>query len=134
LLSFKATRLDAITGRFIIKGANTRACRIYFDDPITSVAVKGGNADLQTDYPMPKGGITEVRLWSRTWDRTFDVLVGWEGKVTGQAVKGKVACEWAEMREERIPALDEVVSFLPTWAVVSKLADGLVEGSKRFEI
>ncbi|KAI3619598.1 peptidase family m28 family [Moniliophthora roreri] len=63
---------------------------------------------------------------------------------------GKVACEWAEYEsgmaglertvppgtpmkssdsklEAKIPAFEEILSFLPRWAVVSKLTDGLVE-------
>ncbi|KAG8872471.1 hypothetical protein FRB98_009577, partial [Tulasnella sp. 332] len=134
LLSFTAKRVDDSTGRITIKGANSRACRIYFDHPVTSVRVVGGNTKLQTGYTMPPDGINEVRLWSRTWDRTFEVDVGWEGKVRSEVVSGRVACEWAEMRAERIPALDEIVSFLPTWAVVSKLNDGLVEGVRKFEM
>ncbi|KAG9008291.1 hypothetical protein FRB94_013453 [Tulasnella sp. JGI-2019a] len=134
LLSFSTTRIDASTGRITIKGANARACRIYFDRPVTSVRVDGGNKKMQNGYAMPPDGVNEVRLWSRTWNRTFDVEVGWEGKVMSETVSGRVACEWAEMREERIPALDEIVSFLPTWAVVSKLNDGLVEGIRKFEM
>ncbi|KAG8906195.1 hypothetical protein FRB99_007411 [Tulasnella sp. 403] len=134
LLEYKTTRLTANSGMISIHGQNTRSCRIYFDDPVVSVRVKGGNDRMQDKYPMPEGGLKEVRLWSRTWDRTFEVLVEWEGKTRAEALTGRVACEWAEMREERIPALDEVVSFLPAWAVVSKLADGLFEGTKRFKM
>jgi hypothetical protein len=60
---------------------------------------------------------------------------------------GRVACEWAEYQsgtvglEEskdlalaKIPAYEEVLQFLPKWAVASKTADGLVEVYKRFEI
>lgn len=134
LLSFNATRISDSEGRISIKGANTRACRLYFDHPVTSVRVAGGKTKLQRGYTMPPEGINEVRLWSRMWDRTFEVDVDWEGKVRSEAVTGQVACEWAEMREERIPALDEIVSFLPTWAVITKLNDGLVEGIRKFEM
>ncbi|KAJ3748428.1 hypothetical protein DFH05DRAFT_560843 [Lentinula detonsa] len=67
---------------------------------------------------------------------------------------GRVACEWAEYEsgmvgmglstspvpspsEERIsggkiPAFEEVLNYLPKWATVSKLTDGLVEVEEKF--
>ncbi|KAF8756126.1 Peptidase family M28 [Rhizoctonia solani] len=47
---------------------------------------------------------------------------------------GKIACEWAEWDLGKIPAIDELRTFLPPWTVVSKLADGLVEGTREFKI
>lgn len=134
LITFNATRLTASTGKITLKGRNTRSCRLYFDDPITAVHVKGGNDRVQPGYAVPEDGLKEVRLWSRTWDKEFEVLVEWEGKVKKQKVTGRVACEWAEMKEGRIPALDEVLAFSPMWTAVTKLNDGLVEAYKRFEM
>jgi len=134
LVTFNATRLSANSGVILLKGANSRSCRIYFDEPVVSLRVTGGNDRVQKEFPMPHGGASEVRLWSRTWERTFEVFFDWEGKTLGEKVGGRVSCNWAEMGAGRIPALDEVVNFLPAWALVSKLTDGLVEGFKRFEI
>ena len=134
LITFNATRLTDSTGRITVRGLNTRACRLYFSDPITGLSVKGGQAEFQEKYPIPAGGLKEVRLWSRTWDKEFEVVVAWEGKVRAEKISGRVACEWSEMHEGRIPALDEIVNFLPSWAVVTKYADGLVEGYKSFEL
>lgn len=133
-LHFNATRLSPKTGRISVGGADTRNCRLYFLHPITSLHVSGasGNGGMQDGYPIFSGGLHEVRLWSRTWDRTFEVTFGWEHHA--EAIVGTVACEWAELVEGRIPAFDEVVSALPRWATVSKYSDGLVEGTKTFSI
>ncbi|KAJ4471542.1 hypothetical protein J3R30DRAFT_3526281 [Lentinula aciculospora] len=69
---------------------------------------------------------------------------------------GRVACEWAEYESGmvgmglstspvpspsgerisggKIPAFEEVLAYLPQWAVVSKLTDGLVEVEERFAL
>jgi hypothetical protein len=110
-------------------------------------ATAGG---MQAGYGVPPGGLREVRLWSRTWGRTFVVDVVWEdgpgggGDEEGPGLAGRVACEWAEYESGRvgdesgeggkIPALEEVLSFLPKWAVVSKADDGLVEAWQDFNV
>jgi hypothetical protein len=58
-----------------------------------------------------------------------------------------VACEWVEYesatvgvyesgrgRSGKIPALEEALMFLPRWAVITKIADGLVEVWSEFEV
>ena len=70
------------------------------------------------------------RLWSREWERTFEVSLVW--KEGDKPLSGRAACEWAEAAG--IAALEEVVSFLPRWALVTKRTDGLLEGWKSFEI
>ncbi|KAK8153611.1 putative zinc metalloprotease [Phyllosticta citrichinensis] len=51
------------------------------------------------------------------------------------ALDGRAVCIWSDANAPgTIPALDEVRAMAPTWAIVSKLADGLVEGSKRFVV
>ena len=76
VLSFNATRLSANSGSIVIKGADTRSCRIYLDDKALSVKVHGATSGMQKDYPIPAGGIKEVYLWSRTWERTWEVELG----------------------------------------------------------
>jgi hypothetical protein len=115
---------------------------------------------MQKGYEMPASGIKEVRLWSRTWENEFVVDVDWS-KSTGEAdesrLEGRIACEWSEyesamvdngLLEKRppsegedaddcrakIPAFEEVLHFLPHWAVVSKAADGLVEAWAPFVV
>ncbi|KII95471.1 hypothetical protein PLICRDRAFT_98578 [Plicaturopsis crispa FD-325 SS-3] len=145
-LTVNITRLSPGSARISIKGVNTRACRLYFDAPITQYRVHGPDGyvseNMQSGYEIPSSGLQEVRLWSREWDREFvvDVDTASDGTLSGRA-----ACEWAEYesatagsgasgRGGRIPALEEVLSFLPRWAVVSKSADGLVEAWGNFTI
>ncbi|KAF2092051.1 putative zinc metalloprotease [Saccharata proteae CBS 121410] len=128
--------------RFEISGQNTRACKMLFDAPISDFAVKGA-AQSSRFARVPEGGATEIRLWSREWERGWTVDVEWKGGDGGRndgmgrssGMDGKVVCLWSDANAAgSIPALDEVVRELPRWAVVSKLSDGLVEGSKRFAV
>jgi hypothetical protein len=140
-LSAKTTRLSPSTARIFINGTNTRSCRIYFDTPISSYSISGsGVTSLQTGYEMPAAGVSSVLLWSRSWDREFIVDVGWN---QDSSLTGKVACEWSEYKSGtaggvgtggRIPAFEEVVAFLPQWAVASKTDDGLVEAWSKFSV
>ena len=128
------TRLGANSARLTIKGANTRYCKVYFDNKaISSYRVAGDNdGKIQQGYEVPVSGLKGLRLWSRTWDRTFVVDVQWEGDegmdTVDQGLKGRVGCGWSEYEsgsvgiEEqsgKIPALEEVFTFLPKWAVVA---------------
>lgn len=46
---------------------------------------------------------------------------------------GTVTCIWSDINTPgTIPALDEAIQYAPTWAVVTKVATGLVEASKSF--
>jgi hypothetical protein len=54
---------------------------------------------------------------------------------TSGSLTGQVVCLWSDYNQPgTIPALDEVRQYGPAWIGVSKLADGLVEGRKTFEI
>ncbi|KAK0465552.1 putative zinc metalloprotease [Desarmillaria tabescens] len=132
-LQTNVTRLGTTSARISVQGRNTRSCRIYFEtNPIIRYDVHGGSVGMQPRYEVPEGGIKELRIWSRTWDRNFTVDVEW----------GRVACEWNEYESGsvgvgtggRIPALEEVLTFLPNWAVVTKMTDGLVEVSSEFRL
>ena len=54
----------------------------------------------------------------------------------GKGLDGRVVCLWsdANQAEKTIPAWREVGMFAPKWSAVTKLSDGLVEGSKGFKI
>lgn len=152
-----AKRVDGKTSQAVIhvRGRNTRGCRVYFDQPIYDYKVRALDGDswdgTQRDgYEIPSEGISSLFLWSRTWDRNFEVEVtfGPEGVVPAPSLSGKLACEYSEYasgiagsgglvrleKEGRIPAFEEVLRFLPKWAVVTKAADGLVEVSRSFSL
>lgn len=164
-LDVRTARLNATRALVSVRGANTRGCRLYFDRPITFLYVhppSSGDPDtpshapspvpyekmrMQGGYEMPAAGVKEARLWSRTWDRTFLVEVGWEQDVhtssseESQGLSGRAACEYAEYASALagpgsglIPAFEEVKEFLPLWALPSKLADGLAEVWTKFSV
>ena len=138
------------SARIRVKGRNTRSCRIYFDNqPISEYVVRssdgvGGEKGMQYGYEVGKGGITVLILWSRTWDREFVVDVKF-GTADGR-LQGRVGCEWAEYESAaidhgsgggvsgKIPAFEEVLMYLPEWAVSTKQDDGLVEVLARFSV
>jgi len=124
--------------RFTLSGQNTRSCVIHFERPIRDFNVLGSGRDDRFDA-VPETGSNQIKLWHREWDMPWTVDVEWpvgEGKKPGEeGMEGRAVCLWADDNVEGvIPALDEVRRFMPTWAAVSKLSDGLVEGSKPFII
>lgn len=138
-LSYNVSRESRTnTAMFTILGKNTKACSIRFDRPVKSVSVHGAGHDDRFEA-VPEGGSKEVKLWHRNWDEEWKVDVEWpvsEGKGLGdEGMEGRVVCLWSDWNTQgAIPALDEAKRFAPTWVGISKLSDGLVEGSKAFNI
>ncbi|KIW31692.1 uncharacterized protein PV07_03297 [Cladophialophora immunda] len=158
-LTFNVTRLNnsdsEYKARFVLFGKNTRACKLVFETaPITGFHVVG-QAPRDTRFPpVPEDGSQEIRLWSRTWGRAWTVDVNWdipaaslEGpndfedanyqQISGanSTVSGRVVCLWSDANKNGvIPAFDEAMHYVPAWAAITKRADGLVEGYKRFQI
>ena len=133
-ISFNVTRSEeGKKYHFQISGQNTRSCRIFFDKPVSDYFVIGSALDnLRFPRTLPESGGEELRLWSREWGHVWHVVVG-----SGSDAKltGRVSCLWSDNNHDGIiPALDEVRRYAPVWAAVSKLADGLVEVSRRFEV
>ncbi|KAF9552593.1 hypothetical protein CPC08DRAFT_822791 [Agrocybe pediades] len=123
-----AVRTGPSSAMITVQGVNTRSCRVYFDQPIFGYAVRPptrsedlpdrghdqvqdpllgssvGAEGMQEGYEIGQGGIKEVRLWSRTWDRQFEVDVNLKSPScrdcatndTRIPMQGKIACEWAE--------------------------------------
>jgi hypothetical protein len=148
-------RTSSTTAEFFVKGRNTRNCKLYFDNrPIVKYTVDGAVHGMQPPYTIHGNGIREVRLWSRDWDKAFAVQVEWRDYLgLGEGLKGRIACDWAEyasasagvpgqgdgpskggFTSAKIPALEELLSFLSPWVVVTKAADGLVEAWETFEV
>lgn len=138
-------RLNASSARVSIKGTNTRSCRLYFDTPITHFHVHGSRDGIQPGYEVPKNGSQDLILWSRDWEREFVVDLSWAAMEADFRMQGRAACEWAEYASgtagsphasvsAQIPALEEVIHFLPLWAVPTKWTYGLVEVWTKFAI
>ncbi|KAK0650446.1 Vacuolar membrane protease [Lasiodiplodia hormozganensis] len=147
------------TATIDVVGRNTRACRLFFDPPVTDLRVRNAGENQNNRYPRTgPTGANELRLWSRDWEQPFTVDIGWDandqnGSHCGRrrcrnhhsdddengdrfrGLDGKAQCIWSDANEPGvIPALDEIRANIPRWAIVSKLADGLVEGTKSFAI
>ena len=110
------------------------------------------------EYEIPGGvSVREVRLWSREWERIFHVEVEWEENGKVDEIGGSVSCSWAEHQGgwitgvahglhdgpksyadenmgARIPALEEALTFVPEWATLTKLRDGLVDAVVGFKL
>ncbi|KAJ3515032.1 hypothetical protein NLJ89_g2018 [Agrocybe chaxingu] len=155
-------RTGPTSARFSVRGTNTKNCRLYFDTrALVAYQVHGADdAVVPTPgYEMPPQGVHELRLFSRTWDRTFVVDVEWKREGHGHGlsgdrdnaagndvVAGRIACEWSEYASGRvgtaqenlpgsvIPAYEEILNFAPRWVSVSKLYHGLLEVSGEFSI
>jgi hypothetical protein len=128
--------------RFEVSGQNTRACRINIDgNHIKNFSVLGSSApDPRFLNPSPDG-LSRIQLWSRTWDNQWTVDVDFsehdstETESEQSSIKGRITCLWSDNnRIGLIPALDEVKQFSPAWIAVTKFSDGLIEGSRGFEI
>jgi hypothetical protein len=134
-LHYNVSRVNGTdTATFQLFGQNSRACKLLFDSPISDFQVKGAGFDSR--FPrVPDDGAKELRLWSREWERPWEVSIKWEPEEPGQGLEGSVVCLWSDANELGVvPALDEARRYAPDWVAFSKLADGLVEGSKRFMV
>ena len=121
------------TASFRFQGQNTKACRLVFTNPVTSVDIEDAASDPRY-RSVAEDGSKQVRLFSRTWDKEFNVNVSWTGEdAKGQT--GRIVCLWSDANEPGvIPAYDEVRRFAPVWAAATKASDGLVEGFKEFTV
>ena len=138
------------TARFLVSAQNSRACKINFEPPVTSLHVAGG-ASSPLYKPVGENGTKELMLWSREWSKTFDVQVSWEGgpetrrrnlqntltnldeqsAANQTGLDARVACWWNDDNVSgSIPALRELRRYAPTWVAISKAEKGLVEGTK----
>ena len=102
---------------------------------------------MHPGYPVDqKDGLKELRLWSRDWEKGCG-YIDWEptklGDTDGRRRREAFRTDCVRVVEHvsakvdngsiqedtrpKIPALAEVLAFLPGWPVVTKAADVLVE-------
>lgn len=136
--SFKKTSMTSIRAR--ISGSNTRACRLYLDGGynVPQVVIRGAD---QTGYELPSSEpVKLVELWRRGWNGTWEVdleLMGPGSSApldTTDVLQGRVSCIWSDREQGKIPALDDLFVFFPTWATMTAMRGGLVEGWKSFSV
>lgn len=136
-LDYTITPTSNQTATFHFQGQNTKAYRLAFHNPVSSVQIEDGATDSRfRTVPSSGSGSSEVHIFSREWHKAFTVNVSWPesaGPVKGQ--KGVVKALWSDANvREVVPAFDEVRRFEPVWSVVSKAGDGLVEGWREWEV
>ena len=150
LVSVNVTRTGRIAkpaARIEVVANNTKACFLEFGRPVSRLVVQGGSGWDERFGGFPEAGVKALRLWQRGWEGRWVVDVEWkeegakgeDGKgleeERGSGFEGSVVCMWSDVNVKgTIPALDEALAFAPTWAGISKLSEGLVEGRKKFEV
>ncbi|KAH8880923.1 hypothetical protein GQ53DRAFT_889425 [Thozetella sp. PMI_491] len=143
-LSFNISRKDgANKARFSIDAANSKGCQLRFDRPISNFAVVGNSGLDERFGDLPDTGLDQIKLWRRDWDKVWEVDVEWDDAFSLSSYQrnseldltGRVVCIWADANiAGTIPALEEIFRFAPPWSTVTKLLEGLVEGSKSFSV
>lgn len=132
-LDYNVTATDS-SASFTFQGKNTKQCRLALDHPVSDVQIEDASTDPRF-RTVADEGTSQVRLFSRTWDKSFTVNVTWPDAQPAKGQTGKVMCMWSDANQlGTIPAFDEVRRFEPVWSVVTKGGDGLVEGWKAFKI
>ena len=141
LVSLNVTRGVGKAARFEIDAVNTKTCFLNFTRPISNFDVLGGSGWDDRFGLYPELGVGLIKLWRRDQTKPWIVDVQWTyedelqppGAVPG--LDGFLLCQWADANVAgTIPAFDEALRYIPPWAVISKYAEGLVEGRKAFKV
>lgn len=147
--------------KLTVDAKNTKSCYLKFARPIRRFTVAGGNGWDDRFGRMPHSGLNHILLWRRDWGKAWEVDLEWDadaglneaaeddsgahGKTStsqdelkarkASGLDGNVTCIWSDINTPgTIPALDEAIQYAPAWAVITKFAAGLVEGTKSFMI
>lgn len=145
--------------KLTIDAKNTKSCYLKFAKPIKRFTVAGSNGWDDRFGRMPDAGLNHILLWRRDWDKVWEVDIEWDlqASVLGitdhdnettvptvvdelrmrdaQGLDGNITCIWSDVNTPgTIPALDEAIQYAPVWAVITKFAAGLVEGTKSFMV
>lgn len=137
-------RTGSNSARIKVQGLNTRSCTLQFSGKrVKEFHLSGGGGKgLQGGSEVPEDGLEQIRLWSRDWEKEFEVDVDFAGNEDEKAT-GRVSCGWAEYESAavgggstggKIPSLEEVLLFLPEWAVVTKSSAALFDAGWEFEV
>ena len=148
-LSVNISSVGAESARFHLRGINTKECKLHFDKQgnakVKRVRV-GGDRGKWVDVGGWDHPLESFALWSRDWDNTWIVDVEWvqphkkesftlqPNSESAPSLSGRAACLWADWTAGKIPAIDELYVFMPTWSTLSAGRGGLVEGYKAFKV
>ncbi|RSM07808.1 Vacuolar membrane protease [Fusarium oligoseptatum] len=150
---------NASKGRLRIDALDSRLCYLHTSRPIYGFAVDGGAARDPRFGGSPSEGFKTIQLWRRDRDRPWTVNLyldehaqqadksseGGHSKQLGDGsavhrraddpLEVTVRCAWSDANKPgTIPALDELLKYMPTWAAVTKKNVGLVEVRKTYKV
>ncbi|KAI5849655.1 hypothetical protein DFP73DRAFT_619238, partial [Morchella snyderi] len=128
-------------GRITLQGKNSRGCRLFFDNKNATSFDILDSPSRSFGSALPISGTNQLRLWSREPSRIWQVELTW-GRLTDkgnekiEAFKNEqeIVCLWSDTTGDKIPAFNEVVTYLPPWATALNADHGLVEGTVPFII
>jgi hypothetical protein len=154
---------DGSKARLRIDAVDSRLCYVRTSRPIYGFAVDGAAARDPRFGKFPSEGFSSVQLWRRDRDRpwtlnlylndrsslsvTTDLEQEEDKSMSGNELKVRsteqsadrlevtVSCAWSDANTPgTIPALDELLKYMPTWAAVTKKNVGLVEVRKTHKV
>ncbi|OAX36374.1 Zn-dependent exopeptidase [Rhizopogon vinicolor AM-OR11-026] len=138
-VSTSIERTGSDSAHIKVHGLNTRSCTLQF----SGRRARDFNLTDDNGKGVRRGSeVEQIRLWSRDWEKEFEVDVDFAEGVD-EKIKGRVSCGWAEYESAtvgggrtggKIPSLEEVILFLPEWAVVTKSSAALFDASREFEV
>jgi len=124
-VDYSVTRTGRSSAALKLTGSATRVCGVEFDKPVQDLRISGA-----APPKSPLDDLSSIVLFSRTWNRTFELEFSFSDELTG----GSVYCEWADARPGRIVELDDVLASVPVWVAVTKATSGLVVGRKSWTL
>ncbi|KAF5020621.1 hypothetical protein F66182_7352 [Fusarium sp. NRRL 66182] len=149
--------------RLRIDAIDSRLCYVSTSRPIYGFTVDGAGKSDRRFGKRPSEGFSKIQLWRRDRDRPWTLnlqltdspsaseaarlekerarlLDDGESRMqlaerAADALEVTVSCAWSDANTPgTIPALDEIIKYLPTWAVVTKAGPGLVEVRKTHKV
>ncbi|KAF9774861.1 hypothetical protein IL306_007105 [Fusarium sp. DS 682] len=154
---------DGTKARLRIDAIDTRLCYVRTSRPIYGFAVDGAGPRDPRFGKFPSEGFSSVQLWRRDRDRpwTLNLYLNEANAIsapekseqkesepqrdnelrmraagqTADRLEVTVSCAWSDANTPgTIPALDELIKYMPTWAAVTKKNVGLVEVRKTHKV
>lgn len=105
-----------------IRARNTRLCHVDLARPVAGFAVEGAAPHDGRFGALPPDGLARLQLWRRAWDGAWNVTLRTDAD-PGITVR----CAWDDANGPAIPALGELMQYMPSWAAVTKRTSGLVQ-------
>ncbi|KAF4431873.1 hypothetical protein F53441_13872 [Fusarium austroafricanum] len=154
---------DGTKARLRIDAIDTRLCYVRTSRPIYGFTVDGAGPRDPRFGKFPSEGFSSVQLWRRDRDRPWTLNLDLNernafsapeaseqeeseslkdnelrvrsAEQTADALEVTVSCAWSDANTPgTIPALDELLKYMPTWAAVTKKNVGLVEVRKTHKV